>query len=94
MTKMATCTSKITLDVTKATDKAYLCTYAQSCVACFLACACSDPTYKAQVDKLKSTFAAYLSGCNVTCKTGSAIQLGASIWTVALSVVVGVFALC
>ncbi len=93
LTKMGTCTSKITLDMTKAADKAYLCTYAQSTVACYPTCACSDTTYKAQVDTLKTTYAAYLSGCDVTCKTSGGIQLGVSIWTVALTVVVGFSAL-
>ena len=79
--------------MTKARDKAYQCTFAQSTVACYPPCASSDPTLKEQVDTMKNTYATQLTGCDVTFKTSGGIQLGVSIWTVVLAAVVGIFGL-
>jgi hypothetical protein len=45
------------------------------------------------VESLKTAYAAYLIGCDVTCKTSGGIQLGVNIWTFTLTVVVGFVAL-
>ncbi len=91
VSKISSCVAKISLDVTKATDKAYLCTYAQSNFACYPSCACADTTYKASMDSIKSTYSTYLSGCDLTCKTSGGIRIQVSAWTVAFTMLVAIF---
>ncbi len=91
--KITTCLSKLTIDPTKITDKSYVCTYAQSNMACYPSCACSDTTLKSSMDTLKTTYASYLTGCDVTCKTSGGVHFQVGTWTILFTALVAMLCL-